>query len=201
MDLRQWWPLARRISAVVFFLLFLLIPVGLLASIEPCVFAVIAGACGAVSLLASPFLSARARSKSQNAAKALLTVAVILAIVHFSGLLRPFYTREGWLLLELDVRGDARYQLERRGQAGDFPLEIGKSPEDVGDDFRHFPKTQFTVLKGLLRLFSLCDDPGDSQDRRSPVFGDGGFRLNLKGLHHTFFVYNIHFQRTVDNAA
>jgi uncharacterized repeat protein (TIGR01451 family) len=59
---------------------------------------------GAIALLASVFLSARPRSRTQNAAKALLTVAVILAIVHFSGLLKPFYTREGWLLLELDVK-------------------------------------------------------------------------------------------------
>jgi len=89
---------------VVFFLLFLMIPIGLLASIEPWVFAVASAASGVITLIASVFLSARPRSRAQNTAKALLTVAVILTIVHFSGLLKPFYTREGWLLLELEAQ-------------------------------------------------------------------------------------------------
>ena len=104
MNIRRLWPFVRRTSAVVFFLLFLMIPVGLLASIEPWVFAVASAAAGAIALIASLCLSARHRSRAQNATKALLTVAVILAIVHFSGLLKPFYTREGWLLLELDTQ-------------------------------------------------------------------------------------------------
>ena len=104
MNIRRCWPLIRRISAVVFFLLFLIIPVGLLASIEPWVFAVASAAAGVIALAASVFLPERPRSRAQNATKALVTVAVILAIVHFSGLLKPFYTREGWLLLELDVQ-------------------------------------------------------------------------------------------------
>jgi len=104
MNIRRWWPFVRRISTAVFFLLFLMIPVGLLASIEPWVFAVMSAASGVITLIASVFLSGRPRSRAQNAAKALLTVAVILAIVHFSGLLKPFYMREGWLLLELDVQ-------------------------------------------------------------------------------------------------
>ena len=104
MNLRRWWPDIRRTSAVVFFLLFLAIPVALLASVQPWVFAVILSGLGAVAFIGSAYASPQIRRGTRNAAKGLLTAAAILAIIHFSNVLEPFYRREGWLLLELDVR-------------------------------------------------------------------------------------------------
>lgn len=102
--MRRWWPEVRRISGVVFLLLFLAIPIALLASVRPWAFAAGLAGLGVVVLIGSVYLRAGVRRRAQNAAKGLLTAAAILAIVHFSNLLEPFYRREGWLLLNLDAK-------------------------------------------------------------------------------------------------
>ncbi len=104
MNLRRWWPDIRRTSAIVFFLLFLAIPVALLASVQPWIFAAILSGLGTVAFIVSVYISPQTRRGTRNAAKGLLTAAAILAIIHFSNVLEPFYRREGWLLLELDVQ-------------------------------------------------------------------------------------------------
>jgi|GEM_PF-1456468 len=104
MNLRRWWPDIRRTSAVVFFLLFLAIPIALLASVQPWVFAAFLSGLGAVAFIGSVYVSPQTRRGTRNAAKGLLTAAAILAIIHFSNVLEPFYRREGWLLLDLEAK-------------------------------------------------------------------------------------------------
>lgn len=104
MNLRRLWPDIRRTSAVLFFLLFLAIPIALLASIQPWIFAVILAGLGTAAFIGSVAVSPQMRKGTRNAARGLLTAGVILGIVHFSGLLEPFFRREGWLLLDLEAK-------------------------------------------------------------------------------------------------
>lgn len=104
MNLLRWLPNARRTAAATFVVLFLVIPVALMVSVRPWTVAVILSALGAACLLGSLCLTSRIRRATRNAGMNLIAAAAILAIIHFSGLLQPFYTREGWLLLDLDIQ-------------------------------------------------------------------------------------------------
>jgi len=105
---------ARRTAVVTFAVLFLVVPVALLTSIQlvPLILSVLAlGALATIGGFVAP-VSIRARFRS--AAKGLVTAAILLGILHFTGLLEPMYRREGWLLLELEIEISPR-----RVQAGD----------------------------------------------------------------------------------
>ena len=104
MNLLRWLPNARRTAAATFVVLFLVIPVALMVSVRPWTVAVILSALGAACLLGSLCSTSRIRRVTRNAGMNLIAAAAILAIIHFSGLLQPFYTREGWLLLDLDIQ-------------------------------------------------------------------------------------------------
>ena len=94
---------ARRAAAVTFGVLFLVLPVALLTSVrlEPLILTVIV--LGGVSVVAGLVAPPSVRGRFRNAAKGLVTAAILLAILHFVGLLEPMYRREGWLVLDLDI--------------------------------------------------------------------------------------------------
>jgi len=103
MNLPRRWPDARRTAATTFAVLFLVIPVALMVSVRPWILAVTSSSLGAACLLGSLCTPPRIRGGARSAGKGLIAAAAILAIIHFSGLLQPFYTREGWLLLDMET--------------------------------------------------------------------------------------------------
>ena len=94
---------ARRAAAVTFAVIFLVIPIALLTSVrlEPLLFTVLA--LGVAALFGGLVGPQRTRGRFRNAARGLITAAVLLAILHYSGILEPRYRREGWLLLDLQI--------------------------------------------------------------------------------------------------
>jgi len=102
MKLPRRQPNAGRTAAATFVVLILVIPIALMVSVQPRTLAVTLSAIGAACLLGSLCASPRIRGGARSAGKGLITAAAILAIIHFSGLLEPFYRREGWLLLDLE---------------------------------------------------------------------------------------------------
>jgi hypothetical protein len=92
----------RGIASVMFATLLFIIPVALLASVRPVLLAAISGGLGGLFLLGSLFPIPRIHT-ARVLGKGLLAAAVILAIIHVSGLLEPLYRRDGWLLLGMET--------------------------------------------------------------------------------------------------
>lgn len=88
------------IATVAFGTLFFIIPVALLSSVRPGALAIALAVLGCGFLLLS-FSSLPRTDRARVAGKGILVTAIILAIVHISGLLEPLYRREGWLLLDV----------------------------------------------------------------------------------------------------
>jgi hypothetical protein len=92
----------RGIASVMFATLLFIIPVALLASVHPGLLAAISAVVGGLFLLASLFPIPRIPT-ARVLGKGLLAAAIILAIIHVSGLLEPLYRRDGWLLLGMET--------------------------------------------------------------------------------------------------
>ena len=103
MSIVRWVLNARRVAAVTFAVLFLVVPVALLTSLRlvPLILSVLS--VGIVATIGGFVGPVSIRPRSRDAAKGVVTAAILLGILHFTGLLEPMYRREGWLLLELDI--------------------------------------------------------------------------------------------------
>ncbi len=93
---------SARIAATTFVVLFLVIPIALITRVPPWIVAVGLSIVGVACLLGAVFVPPRHRDSTRHAGMSLITATVILAIIHFSGLLEPLYRQDGWLLLDLN---------------------------------------------------------------------------------------------------
>jgi len=94
-------PSMRRTATAMFAITFLAIPIALLTSTPVWVAALIAAGLGLGSFTLS-FTKMPRVGGARNLGKGFVCAALILGIVHFSGMLDGFYHRYGWLLLEMD---------------------------------------------------------------------------------------------------
>jgi len=132
-------PGVRRTTAATFVVLFLVIPIALMVSVQPWTLAVILSVLGVACLLGSLCTSPRIRGGARSAGKGLIAAAAILAIIHFSDLLEPFYRREGWLLLDME--------------ADVYPLQVRP-----GDTLTYTLSTTNTGMRPALGRRFLVDD-------------------------------------------
>ncbi len=167
---------AQRIAAATFVVLFLVIPIAVLASIPLGILVEILLALALLAFGAGFLASERFRGGVRDAAKSLLAAGVILGIIHFSGVMDPFYRREGWLILDLEMEIEplrvapgepltytlsttntgVRAALKRRIRVDDVPYEgvfvYGRLP-DLGG-------ARFPIVGTPIASTYYEDDPG-----------------------------------------